>query len=376
MKTSVLALLFLALLAGAAYWLQRTGQINIPGWASVAPSSPTQPSGNATPSQQGGGQGAGQRRPSPVEVAAAEVVPLSDDINAIGTLLSDASADIAPETDGRVTEILFQDGAKVRQGDVLFKLADDLITAEVADAKAKLALAEATYNRNDALRRTRTVAESVYEQAKTELALARTALALAEVSLSKLSIRAPFDGTLGFSRVSIGAYVTAGAPLVHLEKIDRLKASFSVPELEFSRLAVGQQVEVTADAVRNERFLATITAVDPLVESSGRALKVLAILDNSQNKLRPGMLIRATIKGEPRQAVVVPEAAIVPRDGGSVVFILSEDAAKATKVATGKRHAGTVEVTSGLEGDEQVIVAGNQRLADGAKVAVVPPPTN
>ena len=299
-----------------------------------------------------------------------------DDIAAVGSLLSDKSADIAAETNGRIVEILFADGAEIKAGDVLFRLDDSLLKAQVNEAKARLALAQSVAERNAALVKSKNIAQGVVDESNTQLTLAESALALAEVQLAKLTIRAPFSGRAGFRGVSEGAYVQAGAALVHLEKIDVLKAAFSVPELYFSLLSSGQTVLVAADAVPGESFEAKIAAIDPLVDVNGRALRIRADLDNAAGKLRPGMLIRVTVRGKTRSAVTVPEAAIVPRSDGAVVFVAAAEKAQETRVQTGKRINGTVEILQGLKEGEQVIVAGNSRLADGAAIAIVPGASN
>jgi membrane fusion protein (multidrug efflux system) len=366
LKKSAAALVLLVILGGAAYWLQANGQLKAywPG-ASVAQVKP-----KATKS------GQGQRGPLSVEVATAKEDQLSDDIAAIGSLLSEESVDIAAETNGRIVEILFADGTQVNTGDVLFRLDDTLTKAVVADAEARLELAKTVVDRNEALIKSKNIAQSVVDQTNTELTLAESALALAKVQLGKLTIRAPFSGRAGFRGVSVGAYVQAGAPLVHVEKIDLLKAAFSVPELNFSQLALGQSIMVTADAVPGETFEAKIEAIDPLVDINGRALKVRADLDNGAYKLRPGMLIRVSVRGPSRSSVTVPEAAIIPRSNGAVVFIASGDKVREAKVKTGKRSNGAVEILEGLAAGTQVITAGNTRLSDGAAIAIVPSASN
>lgn len=374
MKRSLIAILLLLALGGGGYWLQKNGQLQaawseIQHYAESYTKKPDTPAAAATTTQK---PAAGSNRgPLPVEVAAARPAQLSDDINTIGTLLPDESVDIAAETAGRVKEILFKDGQTVDAGAILFKFDDDLIRAAYDEASSRLVLAEANFKRNETLRKQGNIAQSTFDAALTEFQLMRTAVKLAEVKLDKLVIRAPFAGTLGFRQVSVGAYVDAGDPLVHLDKIDRLKVSFSVPELDLVRLAVGQQVAVTADAVPGEAFVATVTAIDPSIDANGRALKVRADLDNSAGKLRPGLLIRVTVKGQLRDAVTVPEAAIVPRGNDTVVFVAEDNTVKEAKVRTGKRADGTVEIVDGIAAGAKVVVAGNTRLSNGAAIQIV-----
>lgn len=322
------------------------------------------------PAARAGGARQG-RGPTPVETAPAVASRLSDDISAIGTLLADESVAIAPETSGRVAKILFEDGAAVSAGTPLFQLDTDLATSELVEAQARLRLAEANYSRNQKLRKSGNVAESAYEEALSARDVARAAVESAEVRLAKLTIAAPFSGTLGFRAISEGAYVTAGTPLVQLDKVERLQASFSVPELKQAAAAAATQVELVADALPGERFTATVSALNPVIDVNGRALQVRAELDNRDMRLRPGLLVRVTVRGPARDAVMVPEAAIVQRGQGALVYALDGKKVREVRVSLGKRLDGEVEVREGLSAGDMVVTAGNARLSDGAEVEVV-----
>ena len=323
----------------------------------------------AAPQRQGGARAS--RGPSPVETAPATASILSDDVSAIGTLLADESVAIAPETSGRVAKVLFEDGAIVETGTPLFRLDTDLAEADLAEARARLNLAEANFARNQKLRKSGNVAESAYEEALSARDVARSAVESAQVRVDKLTISAPFSGTLGFRNVSEGAYVTAGTPLVQLDKIDRLKVSFSVPELQQAAVAAARSVALVADALPGETFTASISALNPSIDVNGRALQVRGSLDNKEMKLRPGLLVRVTVKGPERDAVLVPEAAIVQRGQGALVFTVAGNKVKEVRVSLGKRSNGMVEVLDGIKAGDAVVTAGNARLSDGADVEVV-----
>jgi membrane fusion protein, multidrug efflux system len=161
---------------------------------------------------------------------------------------------------------------------------------------------------------------------------------------------------------------------VKLDKVDLLKVKFSVPELVLSRIKLGQTVDVIADALPGERFSATISAIDPSIDVNGRALQVRADIDNSGLRLRPGLLVRVTVKGNQRAAVVVPETAVSQRGENTVVFLVQESKAKLAQVRTGKREGGTIEIVEGVEEGDEIVVAGNSRLSDGSAVEIVPAP--
>lgn len=310
------------------------------------------------------------RGPAPVETARAVSSQLSDDIAAIGTLLADETVAIAPETSGRVAKILFEDGSTVTAGTPLFKFDTDLAESDLVEAQARLRLAETSYERNQKLRKSGNVAESAYEEALSARDVARAAVQSAEVRLAKLTISAPFSGTLGFRTISEGAYVNAGTPLVQLDKTDRLKVSFSVPELQQQAITGAKTVELTADAVPGETFTAQISALNPVIDVNGRALQVRADLDNAAKKLRPGLLARVTVKGPEREAVMVPEAAIVQRGQGAVLYTVVDKKVKEVRVSLGKRVDGQVEVREGVKAGDVVVTAGNTRLSDGTEVEV------
>jgi membrane fusion protein (multidrug efflux system) len=327
----------------------------------------------AAPAQRPAG-GARARGPAPVETAPAMTLRLSDDIAAIGTLLADESVAIAPETAGRVAKVLFTDGAAVEKGTPLFQFDTDLAESDLVEARARLKLAEANYARNQKLRQSGNVAESAYEEALSARDVARAAVESAKVRLAKLTIAAPFSGTLGFRTVSEGAYVTAGTPMVQLDKVDRLQVAFAVPELRQDAMRQARSVDLTADALPGESFTAMIAALNPVIDVNGRALQVRAELDNAAAKLRPGLLVRVTIKGPEREAVIVPETAVIQRGDKTVVFTVADNKVKEVPVRIGKRMEGRVELRDGIAAGDVVVTAGNAQLRDGAEVEIVPSP--
>ncbi|WP_119393103.1 efflux RND transporter periplasmic adaptor subunit [Taklimakanibacter lacteus] len=366
MRKTLVSLFVLAVLSAAGYYAQQTGWVTAL-W--------TEANSKLAESQAKPDQKKRQAAPpnaSPVEVAAAAAKTLSDDITAVGSLLSDESVQIATETDGRVSEIRFTEGDVVAARAVLITLDDALITAQLTDAEARLTLAKANYERAVALRKSGTASQTTLDTALSELSVAQAAFDLMKAQHEKLSIKAPFPGVLGFRTISPGAYVTAGTPLVNLEKIDRLKVNFSVPEVYLSKLSVGQKIEIIADALPATRFEGTIYAIDPAIDVNGRAIRVKATLDNQDGKLRPGLLARITVKGIPRTAVTIPESALVPRGNDFLVYKADNGKAKETKVLAGRRENGFVEIIEGVDIGQQVVIAGQARLRDGANVEIVP----
>ena len=370
MKAFIYLLVGIAIVAAAAFGVRHYG-IDVAALTGL--SGPVKiagaPAGDATAPRQGGGKPA--RGPAAVETAKATTARLSDDVAALGTLLSDESVAIAPETSGRVARILFADGARVEKGTPLFQFDTDLAQSDLAEAKARLQLAEASFARNQKLRQSGNVAQSAYDEALSGRDVARAAVDAAQVRIDKLTIAAPFSGRLGFRTVSEGAYVTAGTALVQLDKTDRLQVSFSVPELQEKAVEAAKTIAFTADALPGQTFTATISALDPVIDVNGRALKVRAQFDNADGKLRPGLLVRVTVKGPERDAVLVPESAILQRAQGAILYTVADNKVTEVKVKLGKRVDGKVEVVEGLKAGDTVVTAGNAQLSNGAKVEVV-----
>lgn len=310
--------------------------------------------------------------PVAVEAVTVRAARTSQDIRALGSLQSDESVQITPEIAGRITEIPLVEGGPVKAGDVLVHLDDSLAQAEVTDAEARMEFAKSNLGRANTLAKTGNVTERARDEASTNAETARAAVELAKVRLAKHSVLAPFSGIAGIRRVSPGAYVSAGQPIVNLEKIDALKIDFKVPELFLSDVRTGQKVDVMVDAIPGRTFPAEIYAIDPHLDVNGRALSIRARLANPNLELRPGLFARIEIKGLAQRSVVLaPESAIVPMGNQKVVYRVENGRAVETAVALGGRKDGMVEVVSGLEPGALIVTAGQQKIRDGAMIEVV-----
>ncbi|RZT97819.1 efflux RND transporter periplasmic adaptor subunit [Rivibacter subsaxonicus] len=315
--------------------------------------------------------------PTAVEVARAERGTMADEATAVGTLRSRQGVVLRPEVGGRVVRLGFADGARVRRGQVLMQLDDSLQRAQLEQAKAQAAISRTTLKRNEELVAQNFVTRSVVDQAQANLDVAEAQVALAQAQLARMRIEAPFDGTAGIRKVNVGDVVKESADIVTLEDISALYVDFRLPERYIARLAPGQPVTVTVDALPGSRLEAQVTALESLVDNDGRSLAVRALLPKPQNQLKPGMFARVRLVLEQRNAVLVPEEAIVPQGSKQyVVKVVKGDKGASTQrveVATGLRREGAVEVTQGLQAGDTVVTAGQSRLmrADGMPVKVV-----
>lgn len=363
--TAVLALAGIAIASGVAWWYQNP-RVTVNDSPSVAPAPAPAGQSNA---------------PVPVEVTQVATMRLQDDAQAVGTLRSRQSVTLRPEVSGRVARIAFDEGARVRKGQLLIQLDDTLQKAELSQAQAQLSIARANLKRNQELVAERFVAQRVVDESQANLQVAEAQAALAEARLARMRLVAPFDATVGLRSVNVGDYVKDGADLVNLEDTSQLTVDFRLPERYQSRTEAGQRVLVQLDAMPGKDFEARILAVDPLIDANGRSLAVRAVMPPSSGDLRPGMFARVNIIFSVNDAaMMIPEEAVVPQGGRQFVVMLQSEGegegarlvSRRVEVKLGVRRGAQVEVLSGLKPGNTIVLAGQQRLQrDGTPVRVI-----
>jgi membrane fusion protein (multidrug efflux system) len=311
--------------------------------------------------------------PAAVDVAKVTAITLLDDVNATGTVRSNEAVMIRPEVAGRITKLNFLDGQHVRKGQILVAFDSTVNQAEVQQAKAELSIAKANFERNDELARQKFISIRARDESAANVQVLEAKLALAQAKLSKLEIRAPFSGIVGIRNVSTGDYVKDGEDLVNLEDISSVKVDFRVPEKFMDRVQRGQELEVIVDALPNRPFRAKVDAIDPQIDSAGRSALLRGRIDNPEGKLKPGMFARIKlILAERKNALVVPEEAIVPQGEKFAVWKVIDGKAIRAEVRTGARLNAKVEIVEGLQLGDTVVTAGQLRLSrDGAPVRIV-----
>lgn len=334
----------------------------------------------------GGGEAREDSGEAPAVVDA--VVALEDTIRvrvrSVGSLEADQRVEMSAEAPGRVSDILFTEGAAVSRGEVLLRLDRQKLGAEVEAGRAAVARAEREaanlqrqLERNRGLLEAGAISEQAFDDLQTQaeaatsrLEEARAQLSLARSRLADATIRAPFGGRVGAREVDVGTYVAAGDPLFVLVDNDPLEIEFTVPERYLRNLDPGDPVELTVSSFPDESFRGQVTFVSPVVDPRNRTVTLKASIPNPEEELRAGQFANVTLQLETRPgAVVVPEQAVVPTGGARFVFLVREGAAVRRPVALGERSGGRVEVTGGVAPGDTVIVAGQQRIGDGSPVA-------
>lgn len=272
---SVIAACGIAAASGAAWWYQSRPKgpqeaLSPISGSSMQTGAPTAP--------------ASAPRPASVEIAKVEKASLQDDAQAVGTLRSRQSVMVRPEVAGRIKMLGFADGARVYRGQVLVQLDDALQRAEIQQALAQVSIAQANLKRNQELVAQSFVAQRVLEESAANLQVVQAQLALACARWSRMTVIAPFDGTVGLRMVNMGDYVKDGAELVNLEDISSMYVDFRLPERLQGKLRLQQPVEVTLDAFPGRAFVARIQAIDPLLDANGRSVGLRAVLPNTMGE--------------------------------------------------------------------------------------------
>ena len=307
---------------------------------------------------------------------------LVDETQAVGSLRSRQGVMLRPEVGGRVKQILFSDGQRVRKGQLMVQFEDQLQQAQVAQARAELSIAEANHKRNQELVAQNFISQRSLDESAAALEVSRAKLSLAQATLQRLQVLAPFDGITGLKQINVGDYLKDGADMVNVEDIDAVLLDFRLPERFQAKVRAGQKAQLTVDALPGRPFSAIVQAVDPLIEANGRSVGVRGCIDNRQQQLRPGMFARVNaVFGSRDNALVIPEEAIIPQGGRTfVVKVVQGDkpdvrVSERVAVKVGLRQPGKVEIVEGLAAGDTVVTAGHQRLQkDGTAVRVVDTP--
>ena len=370
-KYIVSAVLGIAAASGAAWWFQQPAQSP----RSEAPLARARSGAPGGAANKGGGAG----RPVAVEAVAVRQMVLRDDAEAVGSLRSRQGVMLRPEVGGRITQLNFRDGQRVRRGQVLVQFDDQLPRAQIQQSQAELSIARANHRRNQELVAQGFISQRSVDESAASLEVAQAKLALAQATAQRLKIVAPFDGIAGIRNVNVGDYLKDGADIVNIEDLDAVYVDFRLPERLQGKVRTGQTAQVAFDALAGARYAAVVQAISPQIDADGRALAVRGCIDNRRLQLRPGMFARVTtVFSERSDARMVPEEAIVPDGKSPYVFKIVDGKApgsrvvRRTPVALGARVPGWVEVVDGLSAGDLVVSAGQQRISqDGAEVRVV-----
>ncbi len=326
------------------------------------------------PRQGRGGPAGGERGAAaavPVEVAPVTRREISSFIETNGTLEAENEVDVVARVAGRIVELGVEEGVAVRRGQVMARIEDDEIRAQVEIARVGLKEAELNYERAQSLRREQLISAEEFEQTENRFETARAELEGNQILLGYTVVRAPFDGLVVARYVDFAEQVANGTRLFRVSDFTPLLCPIQVPERELPKLAVAQSAFLQVEAWPGERFEARVLRLSPVVEAASGTVKVTLEVD-ARGKLRPGMFARVFLRTDTRPAaLVIPKAALSLESIGDTVYVAADGVARRREVELGFKEGDFVEVTSGLAEGEPVVVVGQDGLSDGTPIQVL-----
>ena len=288
-------------------------------------------------------------------------------IETTGNIMADEEVVLYPETQGRIVKINFAEGAQVKKGELLLKINDSDLQAQLKKATATKKLKEDTEKRNKTLLEKGAISNELYDIASTELSSINADIDLLKEQIRKTEIRAPFNGVIGLRNISEGSYVTPTTRIAALQNINQIKVEFSVPEKYANTIQKGSIVLFTTEG--KKQLQAKIYAIEPKIDEVTRNIIMRAICANPKQEILPGSFAKVSIVASTNtNAYLLPTQAIVPILKGQKVYVAQGDSVIERKVKTGVRKDDVIEVTEGLKAGDEVVVEGVMYLRNGAKI--------
>lgn len=313
----------------------------------------------------------GDKKP-PITAEARIVEPqnFSNTISLSGSLEANEEVAIHPEVSGIAEKILFTEGARVTKGQVLVKVNDSELRAQLLQAITKENLASENERRAKLLLKKEAISQEEYDIASADYRTAKAKKQLIQVQIGKTSIKAPFSGTIGLRTISPGTYVTPATAIANLVNTNPLKITFSLPEKYATEITKNGTLQFTV-ANESKTYTAKIYAIEPAIEATTRTLRVRAYADNANGTLIPGTFanVQLPLKNIP-DAILIPSEVVIPVKDGKKVYIAQNGKAKSVLIETLTRTGKDVVVTSGLKAGDTLLVSGVMALKDDADITV------
>jgi membrane fusion protein (multidrug efflux system) len=324
------------------------------------------------PSDPGGGRGG----PPPASVFAEPVraQTFASRVEAIGTLEANERADLTLSASDRVTAVYFEDGERVKAGKTLVSLAQREQSALVEGAEAELAQANQELARLEPLAAQGAVSQAELDVARRNANAAAAQLRAVQSRQRDRVLVAPFDGVLGFRRVSVGSLVRPGDVVATLIDDSVMRLDFAVPSIFLTSLQPGLEIEARSADLPGQVFKGTVASINNAIDPVTRSVRVRAMIPNENGVLKAGMFAAVTLLAEPREALSIPEAALQPLGPDTYVWVVADGeqgpVANQVKVEVGLRQSGRAEILAGLTAGQRVVTEGGLRLREGAPVKV------
>ena len=293
---------------------------------------------------------------------------LTDNLFVSGKLIPDEEVDLSFETSGKIVDIFFTEGTFVNKGQLLAKVNDRQLQAQLDRLEAQMPLAEDRVFRQNALLQRDAVSKEAYEQVKTELATLNADIENVKASIELTELRAPFDGVIGLRQVSTGAYASPSVVVAKLTRITPLKVEFAVPERYARQIRKGANLSFKVEG-KLDAYQAQVYATESRIDPSNPTLHVRAIYPNNQGELLPGRYASIELsQNEIKDAIAIPSEAIVPEMGQNKVFVYRNGLAQPVDVEIGIRTEAEVQILRGLAIGDTILTTGTLQLRTGMPV--------
>ena len=317
-----------------------------------------------------GGGGSEGRSGLTVEGQVVKLSTLDLEYTYTGTLLANEEIDIRPEISAKVTGIRFKEGSKVTKGELLVKMFDSDLQANLNSNILQIGLAQKELDRKKELYLFKGISKEELDISENAFNTLKAAQDLIKAQISKTELHAPFTGVVGLRMVSEGAFVSNSTVITSLQQIDPIKVDFSIPEKFVSNLTIGKEINFTVDGLE-EHFTGKIYALESKIDALTRSIRVRALCPNNERKLYPGSFAKISVKLFPnKESIMIPARSTIPLMEGEQVFVIKKGKAKAVNIKTGYRNENDVEVTEGLAPNDTLVTSGLLQLKDGMAIRI------
>lgn len=306
----------------------------------------------------------------PVTGIIAKYSASTNGINATGTLLANEDVELVAEIVGKVRKIYFEEGSVVKKGELLLKVDDADLQAQLNRAEFQRKLLTERLERQRILLQRESISREAFDQLQTDYNVLEADIELLKVRISRTEIRAPFDGMMGFRYVSEGSYVQPSSQIARIVDNSILKFEFTIPEKYIGQNLKGKEI-VFQVAGYDKPYTAQVYAVDPLIDVKTRTILLRARFTNTGLRLLPGMFAKGNLLAEGKNEYIqIPTEAVVPEMDGKRMWVVKNGKATSVPVQTESRDEKNVEIISGIQVGDTILTGGLMQLREGMAVTV------
>ena len=317
----------------------------------------------------------------PVTAMIVEPTTWNPEIDAIGFIDPNQGVDLAAEKAGKVIALKFNSGEEVKKGQILLKQYQSVEVANLEQAQAQMIFSKVNFERMKKLVKTGAISKEQYDKSSSDYLALVSQIKSLEATIDQLNINAPFTGVVGIRNVYLGQYLNPGDAITHLEDLSLMRIRFTVPQTDFEKIYVGQDVSIDVDPFPNNKFFGKITAIDSAVNLQSGVIQAQASIPNSDKKLRSGMFAKISIAlPSEKNQVVIPLTAINFALYGQSVYIINNTQDKDGKtvqtvkqvvVNVDSRKGNTAKISNGIKVGDKIVTSGQVRLSNGSQIKIV-----